>query len=267
MNKAYISFSFDDGRIDNYTIVYPILKKYQLPATFNITTGYVEGKFKKGSLTDADPMDLDMVKKLYQDSSMEIAGHGYWHKNTFEDIIEGKQELERHLDIHQKDVISGFASPGTGLSMDYYHEHKKALTAEGILYIRLSLRYLSYSHLKTYIRKASRVLPFPFLYKWAYWDTLMGPLQNDLIYSVPVLSSVSTAQLKSLISGAIKRKKVCVLMFHSIVDDGEIRDNWDYERSKFEKLCRYLADAQHQGQLEVVTSKKAYQLLKEENNV
>ena len=47
MDKAYISFSFDDGRIDNYTKAYPILKKHNLPATFNITTGYIEGKIRK----------------------------------------------------------------------------------------------------------------------------------------------------------------------------------------------------------------------------
>ena len=42
-NKALISFSFDDGRIDNYEILYPLLKQYNLPATLNITTGFVKG--------------------------------------------------------------------------------------------------------------------------------------------------------------------------------------------------------------------------------
>ena len=264
MKKAYISFSFDDGRIDNYTIAYPILKKHQLPATFNITTGFVEGKFEKGALTYADPMTVDMVKGIYQDSTMEIAGHGYWHKNTFEDILQGKKELERHLEINDKSIISGFASPGTGLNRNYYFAHKDELTSEGIQYVRLSLRYLSHPQIKTFIRKVSRVLPFPFLYKWAYLDTLMDSIEDDLIYSVPVLSSISISQLRSLIKGAIRRKKICVLMFHSIVEDGDIRDHWDYERSKFEELCRYLAEAQQKGLLEVVTSKKAYQLLKEE---
>lgn len=97
MEKGYVSFSFDDGRIDNYTIAYPILKHYQLPATFNITTGYVEGKFQKGPLTYADPMNMQMVDELYRDSLMEIAGHGYWHRNTIEDILKGVSELKKSL--------------------------------------------------------------------------------------------------------------------------------------------------------------------------
>ena len=263
MDKAYISFSFDDGRIDNYTKAYPILKKHNLPATFNITTGYIEGKIRKGTLTYADPMNIDMVKEIYQDSTMEIAGHGYWHRNTLEDIVLGVGKLNALLNLSWG-VICGFASPGTGLDIDYYQKHKRELRDNGIEYVRLSLRYLSHPQIKTFIRKVSRVLPFPFLYKWAYLDTLMDSIEDDLIYSVPVLSSISISQLKSLIKGAIRRKKICVLMFHSIVEDGDIRDHWDYERSKFEELCRYFAEAQQKGLLEVVTSKKAYQLLKEE---
>lgn len=263
MDKAYVSFSFDDGRVDNYTTVCPILRKYQLPATFNITTGYVEGKFEKGSLTYAEPMDMQMVKDLYQDPMMEIAGHGYWHRNTVADIIQGVSELIRLLGI-PKGTINGFASPGTGLDMNYYHQHKMELRENGIEYIRLSLRYLSSPRMKTCIRKVSRVLPFPILYRWAYQDTLMNKVEDDLIYSVPVLAPVSVAQLKSLIESVVKQKKVCVLMFHSIVESGNTRDNWDYDKDKFDALCKYLYVAQQKGQLEVVTSQKAYQILKAE---
>lgn len=263
MEKAFVSFSFDDGRIDNYSIAYPILKHYQLPATFNITTGYVEGKFQKGRLTYADAMNMQMVAELFRDPLMEIAGHGYWHMNTVEDIVQGVTELKRHLNASDG-TINGFASPGTGLTMGYYREHQQELVGHGIEYVRLSLRYLSNTRIKTFIRKLSRVLPFPVLYRLAYQDTLMDTVENGIVYSVPVLSSISFAQLKSLISYAIKHKKACILMLHSIVEDGKVRDNWDYEKSKLESLCNYLSVIQQHGQLEVVTSQKVYELLRSE---
>ncbi|MBK6983995.1 MAG: polysaccharide deacetylase family protein [Bacteroidetes bacterium] len=36
--KKRIALTFDDGYLNNYSIAWPILKKYNLPATFYITT-------------------------------------------------------------------------------------------------------------------------------------------------------------------------------------------------------------------------------------
>ncbi|MDO6391762.1 polysaccharide deacetylase family protein [Pontibacter sp. BT731] len=44
LNKKYIALTFDDGYIDNFHVVKPLLEKYEIPATFFITTGYVGQK-------------------------------------------------------------------------------------------------------------------------------------------------------------------------------------------------------------------------------
>lgn len=117
MGKTLISLSFDDGRVDNYTVAVPILKEYGLPATFNITTGYVVDREKNGSPTDVAPMTVDMVREIFHDRRFEIAGHGYQHRNTYEDIKKGIEELKKLLGVDMlTDDGDGFASPGTNLT-------------------------------------------------------------------------------------------------------------------------------------------------------
>ena len=73
MKRALINFSFDDGRRDNFDIAYPILKHYDCPATFNITTGYITGEMKKEALTHAEPMNMAQIQEMFNDPSLEMA--------------------------------------------------------------------------------------------------------------------------------------------------------------------------------------------------
>jgi peptidoglycan/xylan/chitin deacetylase (PgdA/CDA1 family) len=41
--KKFVVFTFDDGYIDNYTIAYPIFRKYQIPFTVYVTTSFPDG--------------------------------------------------------------------------------------------------------------------------------------------------------------------------------------------------------------------------------
>lgn len=262
--KALVSLSFDDGRVDNYTIAYPILKTYSLPATFNITTGFVEGKFgNPNGLTMSAPMTIEQLLDMQEDPLIEIAGHGYMHRNTIEDIILGVDSLKNHfINCKKHNNIWGFASPGTALDLNYYRKNREKMKQHGIVYTRLSLRYLSYPRIKSLVRKMSRVIPHPFFYKLAYKDTLMDRVEEDLIYSVPVLSSITVSELMSLVRMAIKKNKLLVLMFHSIMEEDNMRDCWDYSTDKFRLLCKSIADLRDEGQLDVVTTMEAYNLIK-----
>lgn len=268
MDKTLIAFSFDDGRLDNYTNAYPILKKEGLPATFNITTGYIKGNIDREQFDFPEPMNQEMVQEIYKDGRYEIAGHGNQHINTVEDIVSGIKELCELLQTERLSKNSnGFASPGSDLTETMYKEMKPILDANHISYIRISCRYNSLAFLKILARKISRFVKLPWLYKIAYKDSLMEEADNDIMYSVPVLSSVTFNQLKAVVAQAIKEKKVFVLMFHSIVPGDSIRNTWDYPKEKFEKFCFFLSEMQKKGELEVVTTMNAYLSLKRGGNL
>ena len=255
MQQTLIGLSFDDARADTFLYGYPVLKKYKLPATFNITTGFIKGEYRDFVNDWVKPMTIDMVKELYADPAVEIAGHGYNHQNDISDIQKGIDELCKILGTDNLcKGTNGFASPGSGLTSEVFQQMRHSFNAHTISYARMSLRYLSNQSLKTIARKISRIIPAPFFYRYAYQDTLMDEAPDGVLYSIPVLSSVTVNQLKAILYKAIKTKKTCILMFHSIVEKGSAQDNWEYEVDKFDVLCRFLKDKQDEGLLRVETS-------------
>ena len=145
MEKALIAFSFDDGRMDNYTNAYPILKKYHLPATFNITSGYIQQTIDRSLFEFPEPMNDKMVRELFDIACFEIAGHGSQHINTSDDIVKGIKELCSMLGVSRLDERgNGFASPGSDLTEKLYNEIRPTLDANCIKYVRVSCRYKSF---------------------------------------------------------------------------------------------------------------------------
>ena len=82
-DKKTVSISFDDGYLDNYDVVLPILKKHKVLATFFITVGALEKNDKvmerlarySGRLKF---MKTDHVKKLHE-LGHEIGNHTFSH--------------------------------------------------------------------------------------------------------------------------------------------------------------------------------------------
>ena len=262
LDKGYISLSFDDGREDNYINAYPILKEHNLPATFNIAMAYVEGKMNNTQIFGMPPMTLTMLNEMAKNELFEIAGHGYWHLNTKEDILEGINALNSFLEKNQLTKHgNGFASPGSDLTIENYLSIKEDLDLANIQYVRISSRFSKFSKIKLLLRKANRILHIPFIYRFVYQDTLMDCSDNQILWSIPILSSITYQEIISIIDLAIKEKKACVLMFHSIIDGKSIKDNWSYSTEQFNRICIYLSRKRKEGILDVLTSMDMYHLL------
>lgn len=262
MNKAVISFSFDDGRGDNLDAFRNILLPMGIPVTLNVTTGYVDGSCPKSCWpSEKNALSIDDVIMLANDPLVEIALHGDQHKNTESDIAAGRTKLIQWLEFPE-DQSFGFASPGSGLALEIFTSSNSVLFTKHITYHRTSLRVQRMRFLRILSRKAARVLHIPVLYKFAYGDTLMDSATDRIIYSIPVMKDTTYQELRSIIDLAVRKKMALTLMFHSITDDTKAEDNWSWSTDKLTKLCNYLNRKKNDGVLEICTTQKLFDRLR-----
>ena len=104
-NIGDIVLTFDDGLISDYELVYPLLRKMNLKATFFIVADFVG---KSGYL------NWDNIKEM-SNSGMEIASHSSSHKYmTNLEVSQIKYELEISKIKIEKEIgkeIDSFAYP------------------------------------------------------------------------------------------------------------------------------------------------------------
>lgn len=111
-----IAITFDDGYIDNYTNAYPVLKKYNIPATIFVVINRI-GK----RLGQDEYMDWRQIKELSNSGLVTIGSHSISHPNLSEvtsedelrdEIFASKKILEETL--HKK--VDFFSYPFGGVN-------------------------------------------------------------------------------------------------------------------------------------------------------
>ena len=278
MEKALVALSFDDGRLDNIRVAKEILLPRNISATFNITTGYVDGTCPKILLkTEQDAMSIDDVCWLNKKSAFEIAMHGDRHQNTEEDISVGREKLIDWLGL-PSDYQFGFASPSSGLEVSVIKQSKSELFNKQISYFRLGQRLgrgIKKVALLNRIDQKLKIGRFynfyqPKAFSIENEDSLMCKTDNRVLYSVIVYRHTTCEELFRLIDKCIRKKLAVVFMFHSILDNAEEVTTYNHDNdllylwntSRFVQLCDYISKKRDNGLLEIVTTGEMYQLLK-----
>lgn len=246
-----VILSFDDGRKDNYRAATEIMKPLNIPATFNITTGYVLNEIEDNDKPGPHkPMDLEELRSLAACDLFEIAGHGFTHDNDIDNLVSGVLRLKELLPGVE---ISGIASPHSEFDLSEINKAKMIFKEKDIQYLRISNDYSKMGRIKIWIRRFNRILHLPLLYSWVNKDSIEYG-GDFLLHSFPVIRDNKIQEVKGLISKLINnsdKDQVCILMFHSILNRGEpyYEDlfSWDYE--SFEALCKYLKAEEVNGKL------------------
>ncbi len=98
--------TFDDGYYDNYTYVFPLLKKYSFKATIYLVPGYTENSWEKSYEGNFDALlTQDQITEMQKSDLIEFGSHTLNHKNllsiddcdAYNEIVASKIEVEKMI--------------------------------------------------------------------------------------------------------------------------------------------------------------------------
>ena len=247
----YVSFTFDDGRRDNFTYAYPVMKKYGIAGTLFCTTGYIDGTWQKDEswLSAGEAIRIDELKELQQ-NGWELALHGDKHTTEVEDLKCASQKMAQW----------GFRNRPIGFSMPNSNIAKEKLDAVIDRYLGSELLYIRAGRQINTKSFSARALYALYTYghlQWAYNKfnnvnlTDLSRINKKQIYSVVVRCKDDPEMLAQ-----IPDNTCAVLMLHSILpEDSQYygTDPWNWSLVRFERFCKEIDKLRNADKLRVAT--------------
>lgn len=102
-----VVLTFDDGYEDNYFNAFPVLKKYNFPATIFLATGFVgKKKISKSKGISFQMLNWQQIKEMHNSGLIDFEPHTMSHpklnqiplKKAKKEILESKEIIEQNLD-------------------------------------------------------------------------------------------------------------------------------------------------------------------------
>lgn len=251
----YVSFTFDDGRRDNFTYAYPVMKKYGIAGTLFCTTGYIDGTWQKDEswLSAGEAIRIDELKELQQ-NGWELALHGDKHTTEVEDLKCASQKMAQW----------GFRNRPIGFSMPNSNIAKEKLDAVIDRYLGSELLYIRAGRQINTKSFSARALYALYTYghlQWAYNKfnnvnlTDLSRINKKQIYSVVVRCKDDPEMLARFIE-QMPDNTCAVLMLHSILpEDSQYygTDPWNWSLVRFERFCEEIDKLRNADKLRVAT--------------
>lgn len=240
-NKLHISLSFDDGRIDNYTNVLPIIKKYGLKATVHVITGYVDGTYCDKLASSSGACNITQLQEMKK-NGFEISIHGDKHITEIDDYNTCIKKLKKWKLLENE---YGFSIPHSD-EKKITNEFKNNLNLTQTKYIRTgkNLNLLGYKYKILYL--LSIIFSSGCLFN-LYNEINVNKFRNMdvmLLHSVVIKKNIKWKMIKKMIKKRLSNDEWIILMFHSVLDKNNPLyhdSNWVWSTENFEKLCSFLS--------------------------
>lgn len=248
----YLSITFDDGRVDNYEVAFPIMKQYDLVGTIYCTTGYIDGSWQPKSWKSAGkPLSIEQLYVLRQEG-WEIALHGDKHITDMDDLSNALTKMNA-WGFDAKNY--GFSMPNSVSEESRYREFVKTYLGREILYIRKGR--------KTDTGKLSNKLLFAcyrYLGCQMAYDLFNKPnviktdhIDSENIYTV-VVRCEDKPQMITRFLEQLPDESWIVLMLHSILPETNPVygvDPWNWSKDRFNFFCQAIRDMVRDGRIRV----------------
>lgn len=281
--KTIVSFSFDDGRVDNINLAKNYLLPNNIPATFNITTGYIDGTASHCiEPCRIKPMTIDDVLWIREHPCFEIALHGDKHQNTPADIEKGRTKLCEWFNI-PLETSFGFASPSSKLDLKTIEKNREYYESAVIEYIRsgdnlggksfkCAMRINNWiekriKHSDLFGRALNHFIDTLFFQKrisrMLNKDSMLSMAgESKFLHSITVYRGTSPEIIMDLIRYAIRHRQSLIMMMHSVSDDETDNDKYTYRKRDFIKLCEFLELQEKNNKLKMATVKDLYRMVR-----
>lgn len=242
----YVSITFDDGRSDNFTTAFPIMRKYGLTGTLFCTTGFVDGTWQKDDdfLSADKPLTVENMREM-KAAGWEIALHGDKHKTELEDLNTAAAKLS---DWGLGNAPFGFSLPRSVADEAVIRE---IMSTGNISYIRRARARDTRKLSSKILFGLYTYLGLDFAYNLFNRPNLnLLPSENkSSISSVVIRNEDKTKHITKFVESADDNTWI-VFMFHSILDENHRlygADPWNWSSKRFEALCAFLERLEAQG--------------------
>lgn len=104
--NKFVAVTLDDGYEDNYSVAYPIFKKYKIPFCIYVAQAYILGKKSASDKFDFKMLSIEQLIELSNETLCTLGGHTFSHirlnrlsnEEQYKEIIECKLWLENVID-------------------------------------------------------------------------------------------------------------------------------------------------------------------------
>lgn len=202
--QALVTFSYDDGLMNNYTLALPLHEQYQIPATFNIIAGRLTSM--RGRSFRANEV-LDCYRR-----GVEIASHSYYH----DEHLTNKTDEEIHFEFGEsKRVLSEVVPDVETVAIPFSQYDERVIS--------IAKQY--YKGIRVFGSAQNDIPPSD-----RYLLNCRIAVGNTTVFS----------DIKAAIDEAVTNNKWCIIMLHGINPDANNLGTYEITPHLLEETLQYV---------------------------